>query len=270
MKKKEIYYTCKICGKEVCCRFMPHHLKKAHGMDVWDYYKTYIDPVVPKCRSCGKPLIFYKLSKPYGSTCGDPECVKKMHSETMTSLNYNSEFQKLANEGQRLAINSNINLKEKKARVAREQLNKVNENLTLRERQLRGRNSRLNQYIRSDEKKGFTERYFYIVDFGMYVKIGVYRCPKNGDFSVYRLREYMDTEGKVYNLLLYKGNYLDVLRLEDSLVWEFYDSHVKESKYSTEVFFYSERDNIINRVNELISSTTIERLLDEKSYVVID
>lgn len=239
-------------------------------MDVWDYYKTYIDPVIPVCRSCGKPLIFYKLSKPYGSTCGDPECVKKMHSETMTSLNYNPEFQRLAGEGQRNAINSNSELKEKKAKVAKDQLSVVNQTLTLKERQLRGRNSRMNQYIKSDEKKGFTERYFYIVDFGQYVKIGIYRCPKNGDFSVYRLREYMDTEGKVYNLILYKGNYLDVLKLEDTLVWEFYDYHVKDSKYGTEVFMYSERSNIVNKVNELISSTTIEKLLDKSSYLVID
>lgn len=262
-------YTCKICGKDICCRFMPHHLKKEHGIEASDYYVKYINPIIPKCRCCGKPLLFWKFSKPYGSTCGSKECVSKMHSETMSELNKDPEFQKLANEGQRNAINTNPDLKLLKQSVARTQLKSVNKNLTLKERQQRGRLARFNQYIRSDERKGFTERYFYIIDFSDYVKIGIYRCPKNGDFSVYRLREYMDTEGKVYNLILYKGNNIEVLNLEDTLVWEFYDSHVEDSKYGTEVFLYSERENIINKVNELICSTTIEKILEEKSYSVI-
>lgn len=261
-----IKYTCAICGKDICCRFMPHHLKKEHGMEVSDYYVKYINPVIPKCRICGKPLSFWKFSKPYGSTCGSSECVSKMHSETMTELNSNSEFQKLANEGQRNAINNNKDLRLKKQVIARSHLKKANKELTLKERQLRGRNSRKAQYIRSDERKGFTERYFYILDFNGGIKIGIYRTPKNGDFTVYRLREYMDTEGKVYNLLLYKGNNLEVLDLEDKLVWEFYDFHIPSSKYSTEVFCSEKRNDIINWVNNFISSTTIEKVLDEKIY----
>ena len=117
-----IKYTCKICGEEICCRFMPRHLMKIHKMEAKDYYVKYINPIVPKCRICGKDLPFWKFSKPYGSTCGDPKCVSKMHQETISKLNKNPKFQELASEGQRKALLNNPDLREMKRRVSTSQL----------------------------------------------------------------------------------------------------------------------------------------------------
>lgn len=268
MSKK---YVCKICNKEVAGNHFPSHVKKDHNLEISEYYVKYIDPVVPKCRSgCGRDLKFWKMSHPYGSTCGHPECVSRMHSETMTELNYKKEFQKLANEGQRNAIATKPELLEKKRLIARSQLEYVNyEFLTLKDRQFRGRAAKLSHYLKSDEKKGFTERYLYIVDFMGSVKIGIYRVPRfYKPIATSRLREYMDSECKVYNLILFKGNNVEILYLEDQIVREFYEFRDEVAKYSTETFKYEKREEIILRINELINSTTIEKVLDAEEYHV--
>lgn len=65
--------TCLICGQSLVANSMTKHLLSVHSLTPEDYYDTYVE-VDTKCY-CGNKRKFYKLSKGYNGTCGDPKCV---------------------------------------------------------------------------------------------------------------------------------------------------------------------------------------------------
>lgn len=267
------YHSCRICGQRVYKNKFKTHLEKVHNLSLQDYYHTFIAPGTnpPSCPICGKELPFYKLSDPYGTSCSS-KCGNILRGMNMTRLNSDPKFQELASNGLRKSLRENEDLRISVVDRAIKNLDKINSSLTYSDRLIMVRKAMVTKSLKVDSKNGVTIRYFYILNYGNNIKVGVYGVPSSYDLSsnhyMKRLRDYRDEDDKVYDLILFKGPNDQILNLEMKVVIKFNDFSIREKYIRTEVFDASVRQDLLNYVNDLISSTTIEKVLEASELIV--
>lgn len=238
--------TCLVCDKSMYRNHFEKHLK-SHDLTLKSYYHGYIikDQSIPKCHNCDKELKFIKLSKPYGKFCSQ-EC---RSNHTITKLNSDPEFQRLAQCGQARRFENDPEFREKKLSIARLNLAKYN-SLPWKDKLEVIRTQEVNRLSKFDKSKNLTERFLYLVMTPKYIKIGVNKMVDDG--YLHRLSFY----GNIESLHVWKGKSLEILEIEKSVVINFKD-HILEDHYE----FFNPSNELFNSIMNLVeSSTTIEKV----------
>lgn len=76
---------CKLCNKIYNDEGnFGQHVKRKHGLTIWDYREQYEGFEIPKCPFCGKKC--YSHGKKFNATCGDPDCSRKQREQTNLAL----------------------------------------------------------------------------------------------------------------------------------------------------------------------------------------
>lgn len=87
-------FECLICGKNFDnSRKLSSHIRKEHGIEIKDYFDSYIEPFEHVCKYCGKPLIFKSFVVGYTNTCGAKECVRKRISDYNKTEEYKQKYE---------------------------------------------------------------------------------------------------------------------------------------------------------------------------------
>lgn len=255
------YIKCVICGDEFYHAKFTEHLLRDHGYYPQDYYEKFISKTeAPKC-ICGEPKAFKKLSDPYYRTCGNPECSSRLKSINLSNLNYTSEFQDRAKEAQKLHYDTDPEFREKKARVAAENLNTYVNSVKLSIDKLRLKElSKVNSL-----KEKYPEYLLYLVrlldNYNDCIKVGVCRITDADLLRSRRLLDFTYYFDSVTLISLWKGKIEDIFKLESDVVIEFYSEHHQDVSFnSEETFKLTSESLILNYINE--RSSTIEKVFE--------